>query len=77
MPLPLTASTVMSVGTPMTGGVASNGAMLTWNWPEEVLPRPSFAVQVTVVGPTGNVVPEAGAQLTDTDWPRSVAAGVV
>jgi hypothetical protein len=60
----------------MTGGVASKGAMLTLNCAVALGPSPPFAVHVTVDGPTGNVVPDAGKQLTETDAPRSVAVGV-
>jgi hypothetical protein len=60
----------------MTGGVASKAAMLTWNVAMDVFPRPSFAVHSTVVVPTGNVVLDAGKQLTEADAPRSVADGV-
>ena len=35
----------------------------TMNEPVAVLPVPSFAIQVTVVVPSGKVVPEAGAQI--------------
>jgi hypothetical protein len=35
----------------------------TMNEPVAVLPAPSFAIQVTVVVPSGKVVPEAGAQI--------------
>src|SRR5262249_1807274 len=40
------------------------------------LPLPSAAVQVTVVVPTANVLPDAGEQITGTEAPvLSVAAG--
>ena len=50
-------------GTVITGGVVSTSTTVTVKlfWP--VLPCESVAVQVTVVGPSGNVLPEAGAQL--------------
>ena len=38
-----------------------------------VLPALSIAVQVTVLTPTGNVLPEGGAQLTVTFVQLSVA----
>jgi hypothetical protein len=72
----LCASTVMSAGTPIDGAVVSKGAMVTLNCNVEVFPRPSSAVHVTCVVPTGNVDPEGGAQLTDAAAPRSVAEGV-
>ena len=50
-------------GTVITGGVVSTSTTVTVKlfWP--VLPCESVAVQVTVVGPSGKVLPEAGAQL--------------
>jgi hypothetical protein len=68
---------MMFAGTVIVGAVVSKGAMTMWNWTVEVLPRPSFAVQVTVVSPTGNVDPEAGKQLVVKVAPRSVADGGV
>src|SRR5207244_10626635 len=43
-------------------------APLTWtmNEPEAVLPVESVAVQLTVVSPIGNVLPEGGSQSTGT-----------
>jgi hypothetical protein len=46
----------------ITGGDVS--LTVTVNDAVEVLPLVSFAVQVTLVAPSGNVKPEAGAQLT-------------
>ena len=73
----LCASTVMFAGTLIVGAVVSKGEMLTAKCTEAVFPRPSSAVHVTVVCPTGNVDPEAGRQLTGALAPRSVADGVV
>jgi len=42
-----------------------------------VLLDPSVAVHVTVVVPTGNIVPDGGLQLTVTPGQLSVAVGVV
>jgi hypothetical protein len=53
----------MSAGTVRTGGVVSTRLTVTWNEPEVELPWESVAVQLTVVVPTGNVLPEAGEQL--------------
>ena len=52
-------------------GVA--GVTVTVNEPVFVWPRPSLAVQLTVVEPTGNALPEPGLQLIDTVWLPSVA----
>lgn len=60
----------------MTGGVASNGAMTIRNCADELLPRPSLEVHVTVVVPTAKVEPEPGEQFTGTEAPRSVALGL-
>ena len=48
----------MFAGTVTTGGVVS--WTVTENDPEPVLPCTSVAVQVTVVVPTGNVLPDGG-----------------
>src|SRR2546429_9201875 len=47
----------------IAGGVVSTSTTVTVKlfWP--VLPCESVAVQVTVVGPSGNVLPEAGGRL--------------
>ena len=42
-----------------------------------LLPAASVAVQVTVVVPTGNWLPEAGLQTTVTPGQLSIAAGAV
>ena len=55
----------------------SKGAMMTWNDTDELFPRPSSAVHVTVVVPTGNVDPEAGEQVDVRVAPRSVAVGAL
>src|SRR3981081_889999 len=53
----------MSAGTvPITGAVVS--LTVTVNDALELFPRVSFAVQLIVVAPNGNVAPEAGKQLT-------------
>ena len=51
----------MSLGTVSTGGVLSTSVTVTENdaWP--VLPCASVAEHVTVVVPTGKLLPEAGA----------------
>jgi hypothetical protein len=62
------ASSVMSEGTVMTGGVVSAGGggggafTVTVNDAVPVLPASSVAVHCTVVSPTGNSVPEPGSQ---------------
>jgi hypothetical protein len=58
----------------MAGGVES--ATVTVKEQDEVLPPPSVAVQVTVVAPSGNVEPEAGAHATEADPQSSVPVGV-
>jgi hypothetical protein len=50
---------------------------LTLNVHVWVLPDASVAVQVTVVVPAGNVVPEAGLQLAVAPGQLSVGVGVV
>ena len=44
----------------MTGAVVSS--TVTMNWPSSVRPPLSVTEQDTVVGPSGRVVPGAGAQ---------------
>jgi hypothetical protein len=56
------AGTVMFPGTVRTGGVVS--WTVTENDPEPVLLCASVAVQLTVVVPTGNVLPDGGAHET-------------
>src|SRR5262245_42464912 len=71
-PLAPVASTVALAGTVTTGGVAS--ITVTVNDAVPVLPWASVAVQVTMVAPTANVDPLAGAQVTGTTpSTRSVA----
>ena len=53
---------VMSLGTLTTGGVVSLIETVTVNEALPVLPCASVALQVTVVVPTGKVLPEAGLQ---------------
>jgi hypothetical protein len=51
---------------------------VTVNEHEPRLPEASVALQVTVVTPAENMLPEAGAQLTEpTPGQLSVAVGVV
>ena len=52
----------MSPGTLTVGGVVS--LTVTVNEPAAELPESSVAVQVTVVVPSGKVLPEGGAQTT-------------
>ena len=52
------ASTVTSAGCSKSGAVSS--WTFTWNEVEAEFAEPSVAVQVTVVAPRANVVPEAG-----------------
>ena len=53
----------------------------TWTWTQTVkaalavLPSASVAVQVTVVWPRANLLPEAGAQETGTGFPALSVAG--
>ena len=56
------ASAVTSTPCEIVGAVVS--VTVTWNEPGAVLPLASVAVQLTVVVPTGNFVPELGVQLT-------------
>jgi hypothetical protein len=55
-------------GTEIFAGQVMEGASVsftvTWNEQDEVLPAPSVAVQVTVVVPTENTVPDAGLHTT-------------
>jgi hypothetical protein len=55
--------TVKSPGTVITGGVVSTRFTVTEKLPLAEFECASVAVQVTVVVPTGNVLPEAGLQL--------------
>ena len=54
---------VKSAGTVSTGGVVSTRSTVTWKVPVLELPCESVAVHVTVVVPTGKLLPEAGVQL--------------
>jgi hypothetical protein len=65
---------VMSAGTVTTGAVVSTTA--TWNDAEPVFPAASWAVQVTVVVPSGNVDPDAGVHENDVTPTLSVAVAV-
>ena len=56
------ACVVMAPGTVRLGGVVSWTVTVNEAWAE--FPESSVAVQVTVVTPTGNVLPEGGTQLT-------------
>lgn len=56
---------------------AAGGATVTVNEHEAVALLPAVAVQRTFVVPTGNVPPDAGAQLTLTGATPPVAVGVV
>jgi hypothetical protein len=57
------------------GGVESR--TVTVNEHEAVRPASSVAVQLTVVVPCGNPLPDAGVQVTVTDWSQlSVAVTV-
>ena len=58
------ASTVTSDGTVMTGAVVS--LTVTMNEADPLLPRASLAVQFTVVGPSGKIVPLAGLHVGGT-----------
>jgi len=62
-PLGLVASTVMLPGTITIGGVASTSTTVTLKDAVAVFPCASVALQVTVVVPTGKVLPELGLQL--------------
>src|SRR5919201_1581448 len=61
---------LMSSGRCSTGGVESRSVTVTLKLPVALLPCESFAVQVTVVVPTGNLLPESGLQSTGTDPSR-------
>jgi hypothetical protein len=69
-------STDTEAGIEREGGVLSTSVIVTPNVPELVLPLGSDAVHVTVVGPTGNFVPEGGAQPTVAPT-ASVADGLL
>jgi hypothetical protein len=53
------------------------GKTVTSNWQLALLPQASVAVQVTVVVPTGNVLPEGGLQTTVGAGPQLSVAVVV
>ena len=53
----------MSAGTVTTGGVVSTSVTVILKVSVPVLPCASVALQVTVVGPTGKVAPDAGVQV--------------
>jgi hypothetical protein len=63
-PVALVASSVALAGTVTTGPVVS--ATVTVKAAAPLLPRASVAVQLTVVGPSGNVVPLAGMHVAAT-----------
>jgi hypothetical protein len=68
------ASAVIGPGTTSAGGVVSTTVTVTMNVAVPVLPAPSVAEQVTVVGPGAKFEPEAGLQVTGGDpATRSVA----
>jgi hypothetical protein len=70
------ASAARFPGFVIVGAVMS--ATVTLNDAEELLPAASVAVQLTVVGPYGNVEPEAGKQFTGSvPSTASVAVGFV
>src|SRR6185295_18035455 len=74
-PLEPVASTVAFAGTVTTGPVVS--VTVTVNDAAPLLPFVSVAVQFTVVGPSGKVVPLAGVQVTGRDpSTRSLADAV-
>src|SRR5919201_43276 len=61
----------MSSGTLLrTGGVVSTSVTVTLKLPVALFPCLSVAEQVTVVVPTGNLLPESGLQSTGTDPSR-------
>jgi len=62
-PLGLVASTVMSPGTATFGGVVSTSTTVTVKDAVPVFPCASVALQMTVVVPTGKVLPDLGLQL--------------
>ena len=66
------ASTERFAGTLLSVGAVVS-TTFTWNEPLAEFPRPSPAVQFTVVVAIAKVAPEAGVQLTLTAAPRSVA----
>ncbi len=74
-PAALGASAVMSAGSARAGAVVS--CTVTVNDPDELLPAASVAVQVTVVVPSGNVLPDAGEQTTTGDGSLSSVAVTV
>ena len=74
-PVTLVASTVAFAGTVTTGPVVS--VTVTMKVAAPLLPFVSVAVQLTVVGPSGNVDPLAGVQVTARGpSTRSVAVAV-
>jgi hypothetical protein len=74
-PVALVASTDAFAGTATTGPVVS--ATVTVKEADPLLVFVSVAVQVTVVGPSGNVDPLAGVQVTGRGpSTRSVAVAV-
>ena len=66
--------TVIFEGQVIDGGWVSLTVIV--NVQEAVLPLPSVAVTVTVVVPTGNVLPEAGMPTTVVPGQLSVPTGV-
>lgn len=76
IPVGVVAYTVVGAGTASVGGVVS--ATVTVNDAVEVCPCASLALQVTVVAPSGNTPPEAGAHVTGIGpSTASTAVGVV
>ena len=72
-PAELVASVVISAGTVTTGSVVSR--TVTVKVADPVLPAVSVAEQVTVVGPSGKVLPDAGVQ-TGVIEPSTVSVAV-
>ena len=72
-PAELVASVVISAGTVTTGAVVST--TVTVKVADPVLPALSVAEQVTVVGPSGKVLPDAGVQ-TGVIEPSTVSVAV-
>jgi hypothetical protein len=54
--------------------VAVAKVTMTWKLPETLLPASSVEEQLTFVVPRGKVAPEAGEQITETDWSMSSRA---
>ena len=69
------AATLGPVTEPTSAPRSSETVTVKEHWP--VRPTASVAVQVTVVTPTGNAVPEPGTHWTDAPAQLSDAVGVV